>query len=101
MLLVEGTGRNADGQPVFRALAAISFDDAAGIYRIRAYNDGRYLDTELTVKSGESKWGYTAGPVKVSNTMKLSDKGEWVETTEVTMGQAPLRRSMEMKLRKL
>ena len=47
---------------------ANSFDDAAGTYRFCAYNDGRYLDTELAVKPGEFAWGYTAGPAKVSNT---------------------------------
>jgi hypothetical protein len=32
--------------------------------------------------------------------MKLDEKGEWVDTTDVTMGQAPARRSVETKLRK-
>ena len=68
---------------------------------MRAYNEGRYLDTELTVTPGGFAWGYTAGPVKVSNVMKLSEKSEWVETNEVTMGPAPPRRTVEMKLGKL
>jgi hypothetical protein len=101
VLLVEGTGRNADGRTAFRALATISFDDATGTYHFRAYNDGRYLDTELTVGPGTFAWGFTAGPVKVENAMKLSDKGEWVETSYVTMGTAPPRRTVEMKLHKL
>src|SRR4051812_26918217 len=50
MLLIEGTGRNPDsGEVLFRALATVSYDDIAGMYRFRAYNDGSYLDTELKV----------------------------------------------------
>jgi len=100
VMLVEGEGRNADGKPVYSALATIAFDDATGVYHFRAYNDGRYLDTELTVTADGFSWGFTGGPVKVTNTMKLSDKGEWLETTDVTMGSQPPRRSVQMALKK-
>jgi hypothetical protein len=62
------------------------------MYHFRAYNDGRYLDTELSVTPGGFAWGYTAGPVKVTNTMRLNEKGEWAETTETAVGR-PLRAS--------
>jgi hypothetical protein len=65
VMLVEGTGRDSAGQVVFRALATIAYDDTAGVYRFRAYNDGRYLDTELTVTPGGFSWGYEAGSLKV------------------------------------
>src|SRR6266550_1311789 len=48
VLLIEGTGRNPDsGDVMFRALATVSYDDVAGAYHFRAYNDGSYLDAEL------------------------------------------------------
>jgi hypothetical protein len=100
IMLVEGTGRNAAGQIVFRALATISYDDTASTYRFRAYSDGHYLDTELTVTPRGFAWGYTAGSVKVSNTMRLDDKGQWVETTEAIAGSSPPRRSVEMTLQR-
>lgn len=100
VMLVEGTGRNSEGQVVFRALATISYDDTASAYRFRAYNDGRYLDTELKVVPGGFAWGFAAGPVKVNNTMRLSEKGEWVETTETVFGSSPPRKSVEMTLRR-
>jgi len=50
VLLVEGAGRNAEGQIVFQALAIIAYDDTTSTYRFRAYNDGHYLDTELIVR---------------------------------------------------
>jgi hypothetical protein len=86
VLLIEGASRNAEGQTVFRALGTVSFDDTIGEYHIRAYNEGRYLDTPLTVTPNGFEWGYTAGPVKVSNKMTLTELGEWHETTEVTPG---------------
>jgi hypothetical protein len=100
VMLVEGTGRDADGKVVFQALATISYDDAASAYHIRAYNDGRYLDTELTVTPNGFAWGFANGPLKVSNTMQLNEKGEWTEVTETTYGSTPPRKSVEMRLRK-
>ena len=38
VLLIEGTGRNPDsGDVMFRALATVSYDEAAGVYHFRAY----------------------------------------------------------------
>jgi len=100
VMLVEGEGRNAEGKQVYSALATIAFDDADGAYHFRAYNGGRYLDTGLTVTPDGFSWGFPAGPVKVTNIMKISDKGEWVETTDVTMGSQPPRHTMQMTLKK-
>ena len=100
VLLIEGSGRDSAGQTTFAALATISYDDASSTYRFRAYNEGRYLDTELHVVPRGFAWGYTAGPVKVSNTMRLDEQGEWTETTETTFGSSPPRRSVTMTLRR-
>jgi hypothetical protein len=100
VMTVEGTGRNAAGQVVFRAFATIAYDDSTSAYRFRAYNDGRYLDTELKVTPDGFAWGYTAGQLKVSNTMRLTAKGEWSETTETQFGETPPRKSVEMTLRR-
>jgi hypothetical protein len=100
VMLVEGAGRGSDGQIAFRALATISYDDTTATYRFRAYHDGHYLDTELNVTPRGFAWGYAAGPVKVSNTMRLNEKGEWAETTETTVSSSPPRKSVEMTLRR-
>jgi len=48
VLMIEGIGRNkADGNVALQALGIISYDEEAAAYRMRAYNDGRYLETEL------------------------------------------------------
>jgi hypothetical protein len=100
VLLIEGEGRNADGKVVFGALATVVYDDTTSTFRFRAHSDGRYLDTELKVEANGFSWGYTAGPVKVSNTMRLNE-GEWIETTESVYNDAPPRRAVEMKLKHL
>src|SRR6185295_14653723 len=35
VMLVQGTGRNAEGKIVFQALATISYDEQAGTYKFR------------------------------------------------------------------
>jgi hypothetical protein len=57
-------------------LATISYDDASHAYRFRAFNDGHYLDTELSVPANGFSWSFTAGPAHIVNTMHLTGKGE-------------------------
>jgi hypothetical protein len=99
LLLVEGTGRDEQGQVVFRALATATYDDQARVYRWRAHSEGRYLETELKVTPGGFAWSYDAGPYKVVNTMNLTPKGEWHEITEITSGNNPPRKTLEMTLK--
>jgi hypothetical protein len=100
LLLVEGTGRDPQEKVAFNALATISYDDAAKQYRIRAYNRGRYVDTELKVGEREFEWGYQAGPAKIVNRMKLGESGEWIEIGEVTLPNQAPRKFVEMNLKK-
>jgi hypothetical protein len=98
VLLIEGKSVGADANAQFEALATITFDDAAHAYRFRAYSDGHYTDTELSVANDGFSWGFMAGPAHIVNTMHLTGKREWHESTEVTMGDDPPRRSVEMLL---
>ena len=98
ILLIEGKSIGTDGKAQFSALATIAYDDASHAYRFRAYNDGRYLDTELSMLPDGFSWGFTAGPAHILNTMKLTGKGEWSEVTEVTIGSNLPIRSVEMLL---
>jgi hypothetical protein len=101
VMLIEGTGRNPEtGDAMFNALATIAYDDAAKVYHFRAYNDGRYLDTDLKVPENGFEWGYTSGPAEVRFVMHLSEKGEWVETGDLKLGVNPPQRTFEMTLRK-
>jgi hypothetical protein len=98
VLLIEGESTGADGKAQFQALATVSYDDATHAYRFRAYNDGRYVDTELNVQPDGFAWGFDAGPAKIQNTMHLTARGEWQETTDVIFGSNPPHRSVEMSL---
>ena len=98
VLLIQGQSTGSDGKAQFEALATIAYDDAAHTYHFRAYNAGRYLDTELTVQPDGFSWGFDAGPAKIRNTMHLTAKGEWQETTDVTFGSGPPHRSVDMLL---
>jgi hypothetical protein len=99
VMLIEGKSTGADGKAQFSALATVAFDDATHTYRIRAYNDGHYVDTELTALADGFSWGLTSGPAHIANTMHLTAKGEWSETTEVTFGSNPPFHSVEMLLK--
>jgi hypothetical protein len=98
VLLVEGKSTNPDGKVSFSALATISYDDASKTYRVRAYHEGRYVDTELAVAGDGFSWGFPAGPAHVVNTMRLTGKGKWQESTEVDMGSGPPRKVVDMLL---
>ena len=101
VLLIEGKSTSADGKVPFSALATIAYDDASHTYRFRAYHDGHYLDTELSVPANGFSWSFTAGPAHIVNTMHLTGKGEWDEVTEVTVGSNPPHRSVDMLLQHL
>jgi hypothetical protein len=102
VLLIEGMGRNkSDGKTVFRALATVSYDEEQAAYRMRAYNDGRYLETELKLADNGKgfTWGFAFGPAKTSYRMAINESGEWTEIGEVTVGEQPPRRFVELKVR--
>jgi hypothetical protein len=100
IMLVEGTGRDESGKVVFNAVAVISYDDAAKVYRFRSYTDGRYLDTDLKVLDKAFEWGFSAGPAKVKYNMRINEKGEWHEVGEVAIGSNPPRKTVELLVRK-
>jgi hypothetical protein len=46
--VIEGVGRaRSGGQPVLQTFGIVSYDDESETYRLRAFNDGRFLETQL------------------------------------------------------
>jgi hypothetical protein len=94
VLLIEGVGRaKSDGKPALQALGVVSYDDEKG-YRFRAFNDGRFLETELKLLDGEegATWGFDFGQIKTTSILRINDKGEWTELAEVKIDtNAPLK----------
>lgn len=101
LLLIEGIGRDkTDGAPVLQALGIISYDDAAGAYRMRAFNDGRFLETVVKL-SGDGlslTWGFALEDIKTSSVLRINDKGEWTEHHEIAVGSQPPRTLMELSV---
>ena len=92
VLTIEGIGRTkADRSAVLQAFGAISFDDMTGSYRMRAYNDGRWLDTEVTLLDGGNglRWGFSLGEIRTHSVLRINENGEWTERAEIAIGARP------------
>jgi hypothetical protein len=103
ILTIEGIGRTkSDDSPVLQAFGVIGYDDENGVYRMRAFNDGRYLETDLKLADDGkgATWGFTFGSIKTSSVLRINDKGEWTEQAEITLGAEPAKKLMELSVRR-
>lgn len=103
VLVIEGVGRTvADNKPVLQALGIISYDDEAGAFHMRAFNDGRFLETDVRLlEDGEGlAWGFGLGDIRTNSTLRVSDKENWTELTEITVGSQPTRRFLELAVKR-
>jgi hypothetical protein len=103
VLVIEGVGRNkADGKLALQALGLISFDDATGTYKMRAFNDGRWLETEVKLADGSNSmsWGFALGEFKTKTVMRINENGEWTEFGELIIGDRPPQKMMDLKVRR-
>lgn len=99
VLQIEGIGRTkTGGQPMLQALGVISFDDELAVYRMRAFNDGRFLETDVALlDDGKSlRWGFSLGEIKMASVLRINERGEWTELHEITIGAQPPRKFMEL-----
>lgn len=99
VLQIEGFGRTKNGgQPVLQALGMISFDDELAVYRMRAFNDGRFLETDVNLlDDGKSlRWGFSLGEIKLASLLRINERGEWTELHEISVGAQPPRKFMEL-----
>jgi len=104
LLLIEGLGRpKADGQPVLQALGIISFDDETSTYRMRAFNDGRFLESEVKLldQPNAITWGFTLGPFKTNSILRINDRGEWTELAELTINTDPPKKLLELTVHRV
>jgi hypothetical protein len=99
VLLIEGVGRTkSDGKPTLQALGMITYDDITETYRFRAFNDGRFLETEVKLLDGSKgiAWGFVFGQIKTSSVLRINERGEWTELGEMTIGSQVPRKFMEL-----
>lgn len=99
VLIVVGVGLNkSDGTIALQALGVISYDDEAGTYHMRAFNDGRWLETDvkLSEEGMELTWGFTLGEIRSHSVLRINERGEWTENAELTVGSQPPRKLLEL-----
>ncbi len=103
VLLIEGVGRTkADGKLFLQALGLISFDDETETYRMRAFNDGRWLETEVKVTDGANliSWGFSVGDFRTRTVLRIDESGNWTEHGELFIGDRPPQKMVELKVRR-
>src|SRR5215470_14327403 len=102
ILEIEGIGRTKpDNKPALQALGIISFDDETSTYHMRAFNDGRFLETDVKLlEDGKSlTWGFALGSIRTSSVLRINEKGEWTELHEITIDSQPPRELMELTVK--
>jgi hypothetical protein len=57
----------------------VSWDDESETYHMRAFNDGRFLETEVKLlDSGNGlAWGFALGEIKTSSVLRINERGQW------------------------
>jgi hypothetical protein len=99
ILTIEGVGRTAaGGQAVLQALGILSYDDESGIYSLRAFNDGRFLETEVKLlEQGKGMtWGFALGEIKTKSVLRINERGEWTEVAEIFIGSQPPKKFLQL-----
>lgn len=101
-LLIEGRGQDrSPGTDVFEALAVVSYDEKAKLYRWRSYTtQGRSGDAEARLIEGGLEWGMQFPGGRFRYTIKLTDKGEWFEIGEFSRDGSSWRKFHEMTLKR-
>src|SRR6266480_1188572 len=103
ILEIEGIGRTKpENKRALQALGIISFDDETGKYYMRAFNDGRFLETDVKLfEDGKSlTWGFALGEIRSSAVLRINEKGDWTELAEITIGSQPARKLLELTVRR-
>jgi hypothetical protein len=70
---------------------------------MRAYNDGRYLESEIKINENghEIRWGFTLGEIKTSSVLRINEEGQWTELAEIEIGSQPARTFMELRVSRI
>jgi hypothetical protein len=103
ILVIEGVGRTKpEGHSVLQALGVISFDDDTATYRMRAFNDGRFLESEVKLLDLDKgiTWGFALGQITTKSVLRINESGEWIELAEIKIGSEPPKKLLELTVRR-
>lgn len=98
VLEISSVGFAPDGTTPRNSLATISYDEDHFTYRITTTIAGRPITADLSVQSSGYTWAYTESAATTTTTMQLTQKGNWTETTQTIIGDAPPRTTFQMLL---
>lgn len=104
ILVIEGLGRTkSDGHSVLQALGVISFDDETATYRMRAFNDGRFLESEVKLLEQDKgiRWGFALGQITTQSVLRINQTGEWTELAEIKIGSEAPKKLLELAVRRV
>jgi hypothetical protein len=102
IVVIEGVGRTkSDGQPLLQALGIVSYDDESRTYHLRAFNDGRFLETEMKLLESSKglTWGFALGEIRTNSVLQINERGEWTELAEISIGSQPPKKLLELTVR--
>ena len=102
ILVIEGVGRTkSTGEPVLQAFGILSYDDESATYRMRAFNDGRFLETQVRLlEEGKGMtWAFGLGDIRSNSVLRINENGEWTELAEITIGPEPPKKLLELTVR--
>jgi hypothetical protein len=103
ILVIEGIGKSEEsGEPLLQALGVISYNDENATYHLRAFNDGRFLESEIKLLEAADglTWGFSAGTMESYSTLRITSEGEWTELTELKIGEQPAFPIMHLAVRR-
>jgi hypothetical protein len=102
IVVIEGIGRTkSGGLPLLQAFGIVSYDDESGMYRLRAFNDGRFLETQMKLlEEGQGMtWGFSLGEIRTNSVLRINELGEWTELAEISIGSQPSKKLLELTVR--
>src|ERR1017187_3873844 len=102
IVVIEGVGRTkSGGQPLLQALGIVSYDDESRTYHLRAFNDGRFLETEMKLLENRKgmTWGFALGEIRTNSVLQINERGEWTELAEISIGSQPPKKLLELTVR--
>jgi hypothetical protein len=103
ILIIEGVGKNkSDGKFTLQTFGVISYDDGSGAHGMRAFNDGRWLESEVLLDGSgtELHWGFTLTQIKTNSALRVNENGDWTGFHELTVGSEPSRKFMEVTVKR-
>lgn len=99
LLEINGVGRTkSNGTLALQAFGIISYEDDRQAYHFRAFNDGRWLETDVQLADDGKgiSWGFRVGEIRTSSIMRIAANGNWTEDHDITVGTQPARKLMEV-----